>query len=102
AGQHRSTERHHDPGVGRDDGLRRRLRTISRAHPRWGYRRAWALLRAEGFEINRKRVQRLWREAALRVPAHRRKRTRLGSHTTSARHLRAERPNEVWALDFQF
>jgi putative transposase len=82
--------------------LRRRLRKISRAHPRWGYRRAWALLRAEGFEINRKRVQRLWREEGLRVPARRRKRMRLGASTTSARHLRAERPNQVWALDFQF
>ena len=102
AGQHRSTQRHHDPGVGRDDGLRRRLRTISRAHPRWGYRRAWALLRAEGFEINRKRVQRLWREEGLRVPARRRKRMRLGASTNSAARLRAERPNQVWALDFQF
>jgi putative transposase len=102
AGQHRSTQRHQDPTLGRDDALRRRLRKISRAHPRWGYRRAWALLRAEGFEANRKRVQRLWREEGLRVPARRRKRMRLGDSTTSARHLRAERPNQVWALDFQF
>jgi putative transposase len=36
------------------------------------------------------------------VPARRRKRMRLGASTTSARRLRAERPNQVWALDFQF
>jgi putative transposase len=101
-GQHRSTQRHEDPTLGRDDALRRRLRKISRAHPRWGYRRAWALLRAEGFEINRTRVQRLWREEGLRVPARRRKRIRLGASTNSAARLRAERPNQVWALDFQF
>jgi len=102
AGQHRSTQRHHDVRPDRDDGLRGRLREISRAHPRFGYRRAWALLRAEGWEANRKRIQRLWREEGLRVPARRRKRMRLRASTTSARHLRAERRNQVWALDFQF
>ena len=46
-----------------DDGaLRGRLREISRERPRWGYRRAHATLRQEGWEVNRKRVQRLWRE----------------------------------------
>ncbi len=39
AGQHRSTQRH-EPKVAADDAaLRRRLREISEAHPRWGYRR---------------------------------------------------------------
>jgi transposase InsO family protein len=102
AGQHRSTQRHQEPRPGRDDGLRGRLRQISRAHPRWGYRRAWALLRAEGWAVNRKRVQRLWREEGLRVPARRRKRMRLGASTNSAARLRAERADQVWALDFQF
>jgi putative transposase len=101
-GQHRSTQRHREPRPGRDDGLRRRLRKISRAHPRWGYRRAWALLRGEGWGANRKRIQRLWREEGLRVPARRRKRMRLGASTHSAARLRAERPDQVWALDFQF
>ena len=53
--------------------------------------------------VNRKRVQRLWREEGLRVPAKRRKRQRLGdSAVPPAARLRAERPNHVWALDFQF
>ena len=53
--------------------------------------------------MNRKRVQRLWREEGLRVPLKRRKRQRLGdSAVQPARRLRAERPNHVWALDFQF
>jgi putative transposase len=47
-------------------------------------------------------VQRIWREEGLRVPSRRRKRQRLGSSTVPANRLRAERPNEVWALDFQF
>ena len=52
--------------------------------------------------INRKRVQRLWREEGLRVPLRRRKRYRLGTSTVPAKRLSAERPDHVWALDFQF
>jgi putative transposase len=102
-GQHRSTQRHR-PKRRRDtdDALRSRLRSLSRAHPPWGYRRAWASLRAEGWEANRKKIQRLWREEGLRVPAKRRKRQRLGTSTVPAARLRAERPDQVWALDFQF
>lgn len=100
-GQHRSTQRR-EPTRGRGDGaLRAELHRFSRAHPRWGYRRAWATLREGGWTVNRKRIQRLWREEGLRVPGRRRKRRRRGASTTAAR-LRAERPNEVWALDFQF
>jgi len=101
-GQHRSTQRHRPRRLDRDDGLRARLRELSRQYPRWGYRRAWASLRHEGFQLNRKKVQRLWREEGLRVPARRRKRQRLGASTASAARLRAERANHVWALDFQF
>jgi putative transposase len=52
--------------------------------------------------VNRKRVQRLWREEGLRVPQRRRKRQRLGESTVVADRLRAERPGHVWAIDFQF
>lgn len=52
--------------------------------------------------LNRKRIQRIWREEGLRVPARRRKRRRLGSSTVPATRLRAERQDHVWALDFQF
>ena len=67
-----------------------------------GYRRAHHRLREEGWEVNRKRVQRLWREERLRVPQRKRKRRRLGDSTVPAARLRAERPNQVWAFDFQF
>ena len=102
AGQHRSTQRR-EPTRGRADGaLRAELHRFSRAHPRWGYRRAWATLREGGWTVNRKRIQRLWREEGLRVPGRRRKRRRRGASEVAAGRLRAERPNEVWALDFQF
>jgi len=103
-GQHRSTQRHEPVTAGVNDTLRGELRKISGERPRWGYRRAHARLREEGWEVNRKRVQRLWREEGLRVPAQRRKRRRVGESTGEARggRLRAERPNQVWALDYQF
>jgi putative transposase len=101
-GQHRSTQRHTPRRADRDDPLRVRLRKLSREHPRWGYRRAWASLREEGWPANRKKIQRLWREEGLRVPPRKRKRQRLGVSTSPAARLRAQRPNHVWALDFQF
>ena len=101
-GQHRSPQRRL-PARGRgDDVLRTEVHAFSRGHPRWGYCRAWATLREEGWTVNRKRVQRLWREEGLRVPAKRRKRQRLGHSAVPAARLRAERLNHVWALDFQF
>jgi putative transposase len=102
AGQHRSTQRREPCVAGGEHALRGRLREISRERPRWGYRRAHASLLNEGWSINRRRVQRLWREEGLRVPARRSKRRRLGSSTVPAKRLRAERPDHVWAIDFQF
>jgi putative transposase len=101
-GQHRSTQRREGCVAQDDAALRVRLRGFSRDRPRWGYRRAHAQLRQEGWAVNRKRVQRLWREEGLRVPVRRRKRYRLGESTVPAKRLVAQRPNHVWALDFQF
>ncbi len=101
-GQHRSTERYEPKRAEDDAALRAELRGFSAERPRWGYRRAHHRLRQEGWEVNRKRVQRLWREEGLRVPQRARKRRRLGDSTVPAKRLRAERPNQVWAFDFQF
>jgi putative transposase len=102
-GQHRSTQRHQPRrGADRDDALRERLRRLSAEHPRWGYRLAWGVVRDEGWAVNRKKIQRLWREEGLRVPQRKRKHYRLGESTVLGKRLRAERPNHVWALDFQF
>jgi putative transposase len=101
-GQHRSTQRHQPTEPDRDRALRAELRQLSRAHPRWGYRRAHAQLRQAGWSINRKAIQRLWREEGLRVPTKRRKRQRLGTSTCPADRLTAEHPDHVWALDYQF
>jgi putative transposase len=101
-GQHRSTQRHEPKRAGDDAALRAELRQFSKDRPRWGYRRAHHHLGEQGWTVNRKRVQRLWREEGLRVPQRKRKRRRVGESTVPAKRLRAERPNHVWAFDFQF
>jgi putative transposase len=101
-GQQRTTQRHARRVLAPEEALRARLRAIARTWPRYGFRRACALLRLEGWLVNRKRVQRLWREEGLRVPASAVKRRRLGTSTVPAQRLAAQRPNHVWALDFIF
>jgi putative transposase len=94
-GQHRSTQRHEPQTAEDDQALRVELRAFSAKRPRWGYRRAHHHLRELGWEVNRKRVQRLWREEGLRVPQRKRKRRRLGDSTVPAERLRAERPGHL-------
>ena len=71
-----------------------------RSHPRYGYRRIGALLRGEGFRVNRKRVHRLWRKEGLKVPKKQRKKRRLGSSEHGCVRHRAEHVNHVWCYDF--
>jgi len=101
-GQHRSTQTYRPATPDPDRDLRVELRRFARRHPRWGYRRAHAVLVREGHHVNRKKIQRLWREEGLRVPAKRHKRQRLGMSTMPADRLAARRPDHVWALDYQF
>ena len=82
-----------------DAALREWLRGYAKKHPRWGYRRAYHDARGEGWQVNHKKIQRLWREEGLRVP-QRRRRKRIGSSTADA--PKACAPNVVWAIDFQF
>lgn len=82
--------------------MRAELRRIAGAHPRWGWRMAYRVLRRDTTKawtgVNHKRVQRLWRAEGLRRPLRTRKRRRVSTECGE----RAERPNQVWALDFQF
>jgi putative transposase len=95
AGQHRPAQRHEPVLVDADAALRAALRRISRERPRWGYRRAHALLRADGWVLNIKRTRRIWREEGLRVPC---KRQRLGESTILADRQRAQAPDHIWAI----
>lgn len=95
--QHRSWQRYRRRLLPEEALLRERLQLLARRHPRYGYRRIHAILCREGWACNRKRVQRLWRDEGLRLPA-KSKRRRRGPRM--AGHLIAASPNEVWAIDF--
>jgi len=78
----------------------KRLLELVKKHPRYGYRLVWALLRAEGFKINRKRIYRLWRQEGLKVSVKRYKKRRLGTSANGIVRHRATHPDQVWAWDF--
>jgi putative transposase len=90
----RSSQRY--PSRKDDVALGERLRTLAILRPRWGYRRLYLLLRREGLRVNRKRVQRVYRDAGLHVRYRPRKRVALE---------RAPKPaitgaNQRWCVDF--
>ncbi len=67
---------------------------------RYGYRRVTALLRAEEWRVNHKRIERLWRREGLKVPQKQPKRRRLWLNDGSCVRLRAQHKNHVWSYDF--
>lgn len=60
----------------------------------------WAILRTQGWRVNRKRIYRLWRKEGLKVPQKVHKKRRLGSRENKSVRRQAQRPNDVWAWDF--
>ena len=87
--------------VSRDEpALIDRLIALAQRFGRYGYRRITALLRAEGWRVNHKRVERLWRQEGLRVPRTAPRRRRLWATDGSCPRCRAERPHHVWPYAF--
>ena len=83
-----------------EDALRSRIIELACNYGRYGYRRITALLRAGGWCINHKRVERIWREEGLKVPQKQPKRRRLWLNDGSCIRLRPEHKNHVWSYDF--
>ena len=101
-GQHRNTQRCPVPLADiKEQKLKRRIRELARRHVRWGRRLVYRRLRLDGWSVNHKRVQRIWREEGLQRPLPR-KRKRARSTDGSRDLLSAEYPHHVWAIDFQF
>jgi putative transposase len=81
-----------------DDGpLRERLKALAGERRRFGYRRLHVLLRREGHVVNKKRVQRLYREEKLTVRRRGGRKRGLGSRRPPEAALA---PNQRWSLDF--
>tara|TARA_R110001606_G_scaffold11670_3_gene50491 strand:- start:18107 stop:18979 length:873 start_codon:yes stop_codon:yes gene_type:complete len=99
-GQHRSTQRKLSQGRPDEDALTRSIIVLASEYGRYGYRRIWALLRRQGWDIGVGRVERIWRREGLKVPQKQPKRGRLWLNDGSCIRLRAERPGHVWSYDF--
>lgn len=98
--QPRSTQRYQWRGVDQDALLTERIVALASQYGRYGYRRVTALLRREGWLVNHKRVERIWRREGLKVPAKQPKRGRLWLADGSTIRLRPLFPNHVWSYDF--
>jgi len=97
--QHRSTQRRPLQLIPGDELLRKKLKKMATAHPKWGYRKQHHLLCKQGFQVNRKRVRRIWREENLQVKRKRHRRRKTGRRSPGG--IQACYPNHVWATDFQ-
>lgn len=98
--QPRGTQRYRARIKDDEPRLLKRMEELVRRWPRFGYRRIHALLRAEGWRVNRKRVYRLWRLKGYKVPRKTVKKRRLGIRENGIVRRRATSMNEVWAWDF--
>jgi len=90
---------HYTPKRSEQAALRQRIKEIASVRVRYGYRRIYVLLRREGWQVNHKRVQRLYCEEGLNLRFGRRSRRKLNSQRETPR-LIAKRINECWTMDF--
>ncbi len=77
-----------------------RIIELATQYGRYGYRRITAMLRQEEWQVNHKRVERIWRSEGLKVPKKQPKRRRLWLNDGSCIRLRPERKDHVWSYDF--
>jgi hypothetical protein len=102
-GQHRSTQRYDAVPPDYEMRLVKAMNELADRHPRYGYRTVWALLRSDGWAINRKRIERLWRQEGHRVPPRRSKNSgkkAWGTAENSIWNRPATHPNHIWSYDF--
>lgn len=102
-GQGRSTQRYAVVPSDFEDRLVKAMHVHAQAHPRWGYRKIHKLLVDDGWAVNVKRIERLWRAEGLRVPPRRANRPYgqgNGASDNSAWARPALRPGHIWSYDF--
>lgn len=99
-GQGRATQRYVPQPRSDEAPLTARIVELAGTYGRYGYRRVTAMLRGESWRVNHKRVERIWRQASLRVPGRQPKRGRLWLNDGSCVRLRPEHKDHVWAYDF--
>ena len=98
--QSRSTQRRQRYVPSDELRLLKRIVELASAYGRYGYRRVTSLLHREGWTVNHKRVERLWRQEGLKVPQKQPKRRRLWLADGSCVRLRPAYRDHVWSYDF--
>lgn len=99
-GQPRNTQRYERKQPMKDRALTADIQRLACSEPRAGYRGVTRLLRREGWQVNEKRVHRIWKQEGLKVPGRpARKKARGNSENSMQRHT-ATHLNHVWTYDF--
>jgi transposase InsO family protein len=98
--QHRTTQRRGPTGRADEAQLVEDMIALTLKFGRFGYRRIAVTLRNAGWEINDKRVERLWRREGLKVPMKQPKKGRLWLNDGSGVRLKADHHDHVWSYDF--
>jgi hypothetical protein len=93
-GQHRSTQRRLPKGRADEERLVADMIELTRQYGRYGYRRIAVFLRDAGWQVNDKRVDRLWRREGLKVPMKQPKKGRLWLNPS--RDIAAQCPVRQW------
>ncbi len=99
-GQARSTQRRVPRGRPDEEALRHDVIRLAERFGRYGYRLVTGMLRAEGWCVNHKRVERIWRQEALKVLRRQPKRGRLWLNDGFCLRLRPLYRSHVWSYDF--
>jgi len=99
-GQPRSTQRYNKRIANDEEILTGRIVALASQYGRYGYRRVRAMLLNEGWRVNHKRVERIWRQEGLKIPPKQPKRGRLWLTDGSIVRLRPAFPKHVWSYDF--
>jgi transposase InsO family protein len=98
--QPRATQRYLPQVRDDEDPLTQRITELACVYGRYGTPRITAMLRREGWRVNHKRVERIWRQQGLKVPQRQPKRGRLWLNDGSCIRLRPQHKDHVWAYDF--
>ena len=98
--QPRSTQRQEPKVNAATERLRQHVTELACQYGRYGYRRITILLRTEGWQVNHKRVERIWRQEGLKVPQKQPRGRRLWFNDGSCARLRPAHKDHVWSYDF--
>lgn len=99
-GQYRTTQKYAKVKKDDEDVLTKRIIELASKYGRYGYRRITSLLRLEGWKVNIKRIERIWRQEGLKVPQKQPKRGRLWLNDGSCIRHKPIYKNHVWSYDF--